>query len=75
MVSEKIDMTHLFNKFLTNYKQKHVIVNGHQAKMFKNMAWNKERKREYCKIYIVVENESRKAKERFSRNFFLPKTL
>ena len=31
MATEKIDMTDLFDKFLTTYKQTHVIVNGQQA--------------------------------------------
>ena len=33
MATEKSDMTDLFNKFLTTYKQTHVIVNGQQAQI------------------------------------------
>ena len=31
MATEKIDMTDLFDKFLTTYKQTHICVNGLQA--------------------------------------------
>ena len=33
MTTEKIDMTDLYDKFLTTYKQTHVSVNGQQAQI------------------------------------------
>ena len=50
-------------------------------RMFKTMAWNKERQRECCnkiwspKTYVAVENECKKAREKFNHNFFLAKPL
>ena len=39
MATEKIDMTDLFDKFLTTYKQTHVSVNGQQAQIECSGLW------------------------------------
>ena len=50
-------------------------------RMFKTMAWNKERKRERCnkfwspKNYVAVEKKCKKARKRFNRKLFLSKLL
>ena len=83
MATEKIDMTDLFDKFLTTYKQTHVSVKGQQAQVECSRLWreikkgkvNAATKSEAQKLYVTVENECKKARERFSRNFFLPKPL
>ena len=78
MATEKIDMTDLFDKFLTTYKQTHVSVNGQQTQIECSRLWreikkgkeNAGTKSEAKKTYIAVENEGKKARERFNRNFF-----
>ena len=80
MATEKIDMTDLYDKFLATYKQ-HMSVSmvNSSDRMFKTMAWNKERKRECCnkiwspKTYAAVENEYKKAREKFNHNSFFSK--
>ena len=44
MATEKIDMTDLFDKFLTTYKQTHVSVNGQQAKKECSRLWREIKK-------------------------------
>ena len=68
--------------YSTNFRQrisKHMSVsmgNSHTDRMFKTMAQNKEKRRECCskiwspKNYVALENECKKARERFNRNFF-----
>ena len=51
MTTEKIDMTDLYDKFLTTYKQTHVSVNGQQAQIeCCKKIWS-------TKAYVAVENE------------------
>ena len=44
MATEKIDMTDLFDKFLTTYKQTHVSVNGQQAQIKCSRLWREVKK-------------------------------
>ena len=44
MATEKIDMTDLFDKFLTTYKQTHVSVNGQQAQIECSSLWREKTK-------------------------------
>ena len=70
----------LYNIGSTNFWQrtsKHMSVSMGKGvdRMFKTMAWNKERKKECCnkvwspKTYVAAENECKKARERFIRKF------
>ena len=42
--TEKIDITNLFGKFLTTYKQTHVSVNGQQARIECSRLWREIKK-------------------------------
>ena len=44
MATEKIDMTYLFDKFLTTYKQTHVSVNGQPAQIECSRLWSEIKK-------------------------------
>ena len=44
MAAEKIDMTDLYDKFLTTYKQTHVSVNGQQAQIECSRLWREIKK-------------------------------
>ena len=44
MTTKKIDMTDLFGKFLTTYKQTHVSVNGQQAQIKCSRLWREVKK-------------------------------
>ena len=44
MATEKIDMTDLFDKFLTTYKETHVSVNGQQAQIECSRQWREIKK-------------------------------
>ena len=44
MATEKIDMTDLFNEFLTTYKQTPVSVNGQQAQIECSRIWREVKK-------------------------------
>ena len=44
MATEKNDMTDLFDKFLTTYKQTHVSVNGQQAQIECSRLWREIKK-------------------------------
>ena len=44
MATQKIDMTDLFDKFLTTHKQTHVSVNGQQAQMECSRLWREIKK-------------------------------
>ena len=76
MATEKIDVTDLFDKFLTTYKPTHVRVNGQPAQIECSRLWHEIKKIECCykiwspKTYAAVENECKKARERFNRSFF-----
>ena len=44
MATEKIDMTDLFDKFFTTYKQTHVSVNGQQSQIECSRLWREIKK-------------------------------
>ena len=44
MATQKIDMTDLFDKFLTTHKQTHVSVNGQQAQIECSRLWREIKK-------------------------------
>ena len=57
MATEKIDMTDLFDKFLTTYKQTHVGVNGQQAQIEYSRLWREIKK---GKENAATKSESKK---------------
>ena len=83
MATEKIDMTDLFDKFLTTYKQTHVGVNGQQAQIEYSRLWreikkgkeNAATKSEVQKLILQWKMNVKKPEKKFSRKFFLSKPL
>ena len=57
MATEKSDMTDLFNKFLTTYKQTHVSVHGQQAQIECSRLWRETKK---GKVNAVTKSEAQK---------------
>ena len=74
MATEKIDLTDLFDKFLTTHKKTHVSINGQQTQIQCSRLWreikkekqNAATKSEAQKLMLQCE----KAKERVNRKFF-----
>ena len=78
MATQKIDMTDLFDKFLTMYKQTHVSVNGQQTKRecsrlgheIKKGKENAVTKSEAQNPMLQWKINVKKATERFNHQFF-----
>ena len=83
MATEKFNMTGLFDKFLTTYKQTHVSVNGQQAQTECSRLWREIKK---GKENAATKSEAQKLMLQWKMNvkkpgkgsiviFFLPKPL
>ena len=78
MATQKIDMTDLFDKFLTMYKQTHVSVNGQQTKReCSRLGHEIEKGKENAATKSEAQNPMlqwkinvKKATERFNHQFF-----